>query len=285
MARALAQHHAVLRAATDTHPATRTSASASNGESTSRSTSPLPPLDCIIPASFLIVPGDQTDDRAALLAYEENTTTTSGRRAPLWICKASSGAHGAGIQICASGHEAIAHVDAQKLAVANDGRVQVEGKGKGSRGGNTSEAMVTGSGLPDQHHEEEEEQPKEEEEENNTNTNTNTSVASLPPWRRARGGRTKPQPVWVVQTLVANPLLFRGRKFYIRAVAILTPDRRVLFFTGTLCRGVGGAPWNRRGDPQNPAYGRVGRRACARKRTGGGSVRGGVDDFYHFARG
>ena len=50
------------------------------------------------------------------------------------------------------------------------------------------------------------------------------------PWRRARAGRAKPQPAWVVQRLVEDPLLVGGRKFDVRAVAVLTPDRRVLWY-------------------------------------------------------
>ena len=114
-----------------------------------------------------------------------------------WICKPTGGAHGKGIHIAATPEEAVSYVDAAlKDAKAGDAVVSETSHLK-----NPSEA-------------------------------TN---AKQKPWQR---GPVKPRapPAWLVQRYLANPMLLDGRKFDIRAFALVTHDRRVHFYDDWIVR-------------------------------------------------
>ena len=201
----------------------------------------------IIPETHLIVPGEASDapERVALIAAAPGEA---------WICKPTTGAHGGGIHIAATAAQAAAHIDSTQAAEPSSSTststVAAEASASAATidpaPASTSASASTPTSAP-------------------TATNTtviasasasatttttaSTSAASIDPvtapeatptpapdnskpWRR---GPVKPRasPAWLVQRYVARPMLVDGRKFDIRAFALVGsqpgPDTRPHF--------------------------------------------------------
>ena len=59
-------------------------------------------------------------------------------------------------------------------------------------------------------------------------------------WLLQRGKAKKPQKTWVVQKYLELPLLLAGRKFDIRLLVLVTPDRRVFMYRDSYVRTASG---------------------------------------------
>ena len=165
-----------------------------------------------LPETYLVTPGEASDaaERAALL----RTPRTEDE---CWICKPTGGAHGVGIEICRDARDALRAVDASHRS--DGGRTETREDDEDlSDGKSVVRADVRAVFADD------------------------TKDAPKPPQTRGFRNpkrvplRPRPPPAWLVQRYVANPMLVDGRKFDIRAFALVTHDLRVLWFEDWIVR-------------------------------------------------
>ena len=158
-----------------------------------------------LPETYLVTPGEASDaaERAALL------------RAPraddeCWICKPTGGAHGVGIEICRDARDALRRVDATRRPS------ETEEKHAFTSAAETPEARPRSA---------------------SSGPGATTKPAVKPPLKRTRVPlRPRPPPAWLVQRYVSNPMLVDGRKFDIRAFALVTHDLRAFWCEDWIAR-------------------------------------------------
>lgn len=173
-----------------------------------------------LPETYLVTPGEASDaaERAALL----KTPRTEDE---CWICKPTGGAHGVGIEICRDARDALRAVDASHRS--DGGRTEtredffgedVKKDGKSFVRANGAAFIITDDTKDDP------EQPR---------THEKRLIKRNPPRVPLR---PRPPPAWLVQRYVANPMLVDGRKFDVRAFALVTHDLRVFWFEDWIVR-------------------------------------------------
>ena len=149
-----------------------------------------------LPETFLVTPGEAKD--AAERAALLDTPRTDD---DCWICKPTGGAHGVGIEICKDARDALRCVDASHRSSETEEKQTFT----------TSETPKTREGS-------------------RTKPAGKTGCETRVPLR------PRQPPAWLVQHYISNPMLVDGRKFDIRAFALVTYDVRVFWFEDWIVR-------------------------------------------------
>lgn len=167
-----------------------------------------------LPETYLVTPGEASDaaERAALL----KTPRTEDE---CWICKPTGGAHGVGIEICRDARDALRAVDASHRS--DGGRTETREDGEDVSDG---KSFVRANGAVFIITDDTKDDPK---------PRTHEKKFRNPPRVPLR---PRPPPAWLVQRYVANPMLVDGRKFDVRAFALVTHDLRVFWFEDWIVR-------------------------------------------------
>jgi hypothetical protein len=186
-----------------------------------------------LPETYLVTPGEASDaaERAALLRVPRADDEC-------WICKPTGGAHGVGIEICRDARDALRRVDASHRSSEMDERNRDVRESVGANGvardaGRGASPGVSG-GVPTK--------PSSIPSRPGTMSGVQTTRScsgTAPASRRARIRtplRPRQPPAWLVQRYVRDPMLVDGRKFDIRAFALVTHDLRVLWFEDWIVR-------------------------------------------------
>ena len=157
-----------------------------------------------IPETHLVVPGEPANaaERVNLLSC----ASAPEPEPEAWICKPTTGAHGGGIHIAETAAEAVSHIDASAPVAPVDDENK---KQKSDPGEEASKPK-----LP------------------------------VKPWLARRGGgggaavkpRATAASAWLVQRYIARPMLLSGRKFDIRAFALVAHDGAVHFYDDWIVR-------------------------------------------------
>ena len=196
-----------------------------------------------LPETYLVTPGEASDaaERAALL------------RAPraddeCWICKPTGGAHGVGIEICRDARDALRRVDAvlHRSSETNERNRESLGESVGAKGvardaGRGASPGVSGGDFLPTRSSSIPSGPMSTMSTMSHRVQTTRSCSGTAPAsiRRARTRtplRPRQPPAWLVQRYVRDPMLVDGRKFDIRAFALVTHDLRVLWFEDWIVR-------------------------------------------------
>ena len=149
-----------------------------------------------LPETFLATPGEAKDSAERAALLDTPRTDDD-----CWICKPTGGAHGVGIEICKDARDALRCVDASHRSSETEEKQTFT----------TSETPKTREGS-------------------RTKPAGKTGCETRVPLR------PRQPPAWLVQHYISNPMLVDGRKFDIRAFALVTYDVRVFWFEDWIVR-------------------------------------------------
>ena len=149
-----------------------------------------------LPETFLVTPGEAKDSAERAALLDTPRTDDD-----CWICKPTGGAHGVGIEICKDARDALRCVDASHRSSETEEKQTFT----------TSETPKTREGS-------------------RTKPAGKTGCETRVPLR------PRQPPAWLVQHYISNPMLVDGRKFDIRAFALVTYDVRVFWFEDWIVR-------------------------------------------------